>query len=205
MGKKKFKLYDIETGSIQVADPLVSSIPADIHGYYFAIATDEPTPKYGIVPDIDILKKSSETILDTGNQTTTGVKVTRNYKVPIPANMILAGKVWLFGKSIAYNQTANTGDKARVNLNLQRNGNTLDGVVKATGTERIPNSTDEVVYSEILVIDLPATEFNAGDTLNIIVELEITAIDSSNPGITFKLYCDPATSGNELVFYLQLT
>ena len=58
---------------------------------------------------------------------------------------------------------------------------------------------------EILAIDLPATEFSAGDTLDIIVELEVTAVDGSNPGITFKLYCDPATQGDELVFYLQLT
>jgi len=205
MGKKKFKLYDVETGSTQVADPLVSSVPADIHGYYFAVATDEPTKKYGLVPDVGILKRSSETVLDTGNQTTTGIKVTRTYKIPIPANMVLAGRVWLFGRSVAYNQTANTGDKARVNLDLKKNGNAIDGVTKATGAERIPNSTAEATHPEILVVDLPATEFNAGDTLDIVVELEITAVDATNPGITFKLYCDPSTQGNELVFYLQLT
>ena len=205
MGKKKFKLYDVETGNTQVADPLVSSVPADIHGYYFAVATDEPTKKYGLVPDIGILKRSSETVLDTGNQTTTGIKVTRTYKMPIPANMILAGRVWLFGRSVAYNQTANTGDKARVNLDLKKNGSAIDGVTKATGTERVPNSTTEVTYPEILAVDLPTTEFNAGDTLDIIVELEITAVDDTNPGITFKLYCDPSTQDNELVFYLQLT
>ena len=205
MGKKKFKLYDVETGNTQVADPLVSSVPADIHGYYFAIATDEPTPKYGLVPDIGILKRSSETVLDTGNQTTTGIKVTRTYKIPIPANMMLAGRVWLFGRSLAYNQTANTGDKARVNLDLKKNGSVIDGVTKATGTERVPNDTDGITYPEILAVDLPATEFNAGDTLDIIVELEITAVDDTNPGITFKLCCDPSTQDNELVFYLQLT
>ena len=205
MGKKKFKLYDIETGNTQVADPLVSSAPADIAGYYFAIATDEPTKKYGLVPDIGILKRSSETVLDTGNQTTTGIKVTRTYKMPIPANMMLAGRVWLFGRSVAYNQTANTGDKARVNLDLKKSGSVIDGVTKATGTERVPNNTNEITYPEILTIDLPATEFNAGDTLDIIVELEITAVDDTNPGITFKLYCDPSTQDNELVFYLQLT
>jgi len=205
MGKKKFKLYDIETGNTQVADPLVSSVPADIAGYYFAIATDEPTPKYGLVPDVGVLKYSSETVLDTGNQTTTGVKLTRTYKLPIPADMIIAGRIWLFGKSGAFNATANTGDKARVNLNLQKNGSAITGVTKATGTERVPNNTTECTYSEILAIDLPATEFSAGDTLDIIVELEITAVDATNPGITFKLYCDPGTSGDELVFYLQVS
>lgn len=205
MGKKKLMLYDLETGGKQVADPLVSSVPADIHGYYFAVATDEPSKKYGLAPDVGILKRSSETVLDTGNQTTTGIKVTRIYKLPIPANMIIAGRVWLFGRSVAYNQTANTGDKARVNLNLKKNGSAITGVTKATGTERVPNSTDEITYPEILAIDLPATEFSAGDTLDIIVELEITAVDGGNPGITFKLYCDPSIQDNELIFYLQLT
>ncbi|RLE64923.1 MAG: hypothetical protein DRJ47_06510 [Thermoprotei archaeon] len=201
----KFMLYDTTAGRVVALDPLVSSMPADISGYYFAVATNEPEKKYGLVPDIDVLKKSSEVVIDTGNQTTTGVKATRTYRVPVPANMVLAGRVWLFGKSAACNQTANTGDKARVNLNLQKSGSGIGDVTRVSGVERVPNSTTEVTYTEILAIDLPATEFGAGDTLDIIVELEVTAVDSSNPGITFKLHCDPATQGNELVFYLQLT
>ena len=202
---EKFMLIDPATGKKYIADPLVRSIPADIAGYYFAIATDEPTPKYGLVPDVGVLKYSSETTLSTGNQTTTGIKLTRIYKLPIPADMTIAGRVWLFGKSGAFNATANTGDKARVNLNLQKNGSAISGVTKVNGTERVPNSTAEVSFSEILAIDLPSTEFSAGDTLDIIVELEITAVDATNPGITFKLYCDPGIEGNELVFYLQVS
>ena len=202
---EKFMLIDPATGKKYIADPLVRSIPADIAGYYFAIATDEPTPKYGLVPDVGVLKYSSETTLSTGNQTTTGIKLTRTYKLPIPADMTIAGRVWLFGKSGAFNATANTGDKARVNLNLQKNGSAISGVTKVNGTERVPNSTAEVSFSEILAIDLPSTEFSAGDTLDIIVELEITAVDATDPGITFKLYCDPGIEGNELVFYLQVS
>jgi len=201
----KFAYIDTENKKIGPFDPIVASIPADIAGYYFAIATDEPTPKYGLVPDVGVLKYSSETVLDTGNQTTTGIKLSRTYKLPIPANMIIAGRIWLFGKSGAFNETANTGDKARVNLDLRKNGSAISGVTKATGTERVPNNTAECNYSEILAVDLPATEFSVGDTLDIVVELEITAVDATNPGITFKLYCDPGTEGNELVFYLQVS
>ena len=119
--------------------------------------------------------------------------------------MVVVVRVWLFGRCVSYNQTANTGDKARVNLDLKKSGSAITGVTKATGTERVPNSTTEITYPEILAIDLPATEFSAGNTLDIVVELEITAVDATNPGITFKLYCDPSTQDNELVFYLQLT
>ena len=201
----RFMLYDHSSGEVAAVDPLVSSIPADIAGCYVAVASDESSPKRGLVPDIGLIKRSAETVLDTGVQTTTGVKVTRVYKVPVPADMTIAGRVWLFGKSGALNQTANTGDKARVCFTLRKNGSAIAGVTQARGTERIPNSATEVNYTEILAVDLPKTSFNAGDTLDLVVDLEVTAVDGSNPGIQFKLYCDPATAGNELVFYLQVT
>lgn len=151
------------------------------------------------------MKKSAETVIDTGNQTTTGIKETRTYKIKIPTDMILSGKIILFGKSGGLNATANTGDKFRINLNIQKNGADITGVTKINGTEHTPNNTAEQNYTEILGIDLPSISFSSGDTLDVIVEVEITAVDATNPGITAKLYCDPATSGSELVFYLQIT
>lgn len=200
----KFVGYDESTYEIKPFDPITASMPADLAGVYFAIKDNASTPAYHLVPvDISYIAKSEETVIDTGMQTTTGIKETRTYKIRIPCDMILAGKIILFGKSGALNSTASTTNAARVNLNLQKNGSAISGVTKVNGTERIPNSTTEVNYTEILGIDLPSTSFSAGDTLDIIVELEVTSADSN--GIQFKLYCDPATSGNELVLYLQIT
>jgi len=195
---KKFVLFDEDTEEFIPADPVSASMPADIAGLYLAIWGNEATATGKLVPTLDLLKKSNETLLDTGNQTTTGVKVIRTYKIVVPVSCILAGKVILIGKSGAFNATANTGDRCRLNLDLSKNAAEISGVSKTNGSEHTPNSTTEQNYTEILECILPETSFASGDTFEVTVELEITAVDATNPGITFKLYCDPATSGNEL-------
>jgi len=198
---KKFVLWDESTKELGAADPIVASMPADIGGVYYAVKDNSSSPSYNLVPDLSSLRVSSETVIDTGNQTTTGVKETRTYSIVIPCDMIIAGKVIMVGKSGGYNAIANTGDKFRINLKVAKNGTNL---VTVNGTEHTPNSTSEVNYTELLTASVPSTSFSAGDTFEITVEIEITAVDDTNPGITAKLYCDPATAGDELIFYLQL-
>ena len=119
--------------------------------------------------------------------------------------MILSGTVMAFGKiGMKNTAAANTNDKGRINLSLLKNGSEITGT-KVNGAEHAPNSTTEVNYDLILVTELPSTSFNSGDKLGIKIEAEITAVDATNPGLEIKVYTDPATSGNELVFYLQLT
>jgi len=202
---KKFVLFDQDTEEFIPADPISASMPADIAGLYLAIRGNEASPSGKLVPSLDLLKKSAETTLDTGNQTATGIKITRTYSIIIPVDCKIAGKVILIGKSGAFNTTANTGDSARINLDVQKDGSAISGVTKTNGTSHTPNSTTEVNYDEVLEITIPSTDFSSGDSLDVIVELEIVTVDETNPGITLKLYCDPETSGNELVIYLQVT
>jgi len=202
---KKFVLFDESTEEFIPADPISASMPADIAGLYHAIRGNEATPTGKLVPDLDLLKKSAETVLDTGNQTTTGIKIARTYSIVIPIDCKIAGKVILIGKSGALNAVANTGDSSRINLNVQKNGAAISGVTKTNGSSHVPNSTTEINYTEILEITIPSTDFSGGDSFDVVVELEVVSVDATNPGITTKLYCDPATSGNELVLYLQVT
>ena len=188
-------------GDVDPADPV--SVPGDIAGVYFAVRSSDATPSYFLVPDISLLKKTGETIIDTGMQTTTGIKETRRYKMLVPCNLDIAGKFILYGKSGALNSTASANNAARINLNLEKNGGAITGVTKVNGIERIPNNTAEVNYDEVIAIDLLKVTFSGGDSLDIVVELEITVADAN--GIQLKLYSDPATSGNELIFYLQVT
>jgi len=201
---KKFAFIDVDSKEIGAFDPIVASMPADISGYYFAISDEQATPKRMLVPDISYLKKSSETSFE-GSGTTTGVVVERTYEIVIPCNMIISGKVVVFGKIGMWNTAAaNTSDKGRINLALLKNGTEITGT-KVNGAEHTPNSTTEVNYDLILATELPATSFNTGDKLGIKIEGEITAVDATDPGLAIKVYCDPATSGNELVVYLQVT
>jgi len=201
---KKFAFIDTNSKEIGAFDPLVASMPADIAGYYFAISDEQATPNRLLVPDISFLKKTSETSF-SGSGTTTGTVADRTYEIIIPCSMILSGKVAVFGKiGMKNTAAANTNDKGRINLSLLKNGSEITGT-KVNGAEHAPNSTTEVNYDLILVTELPSTSFNSGDKLGIKIEAEITAVDATNPGLEIKVYTDPATSGNELVFYLQLT
>jgi len=201
---KKFAFIDTNSKEIGTFDPIVASMPADIAGYYFAISDEQATPNRLLVPDISFLKKTSETSF-SGSGSTTGPVVERTYEIVIPCAMILSGKVAVFGKiGMKNTAAANTNDKGRINLSLLKNGSEIGGT-KVNGAEHAPNSTSEVNYDLILVTELPSTSFNSGDKLGIKIEAEITAVDATNPGLEIKVYTDPTTSGNELVFYLQLT
>jgi len=179
---KKFAFIDVDSKEIGAFDPIVASMPADISGYYFAISDEQATPKRMLVPDISYLKKSSETSFE-GSGTTTGVVVERTYEIVIPCNMIISGKVVVFGKIGMWNTAAaNTSDKGRINLALLKNGTEITGT-KVNGAEHTPNSTTEVTYDLILATELPATSFSAGDKLGIKLEGEITAADATNPGL----------------------
>jgi len=197
---KKFAFIDTSSKEIGAFDPIVASMPADIAGYYFAISDENG--KYLLVPDISFLKKTSETSF-SGSGSETGVVASRTYEIIIPCSMILSGTVMAFGKiGMKNTAAANTNDKGRINLGLLKNGT---AITKVNGAEHAPNSTTEVNYDLILAAELPSTSFNSGDKLRITIEAEITAVDATNPGLEIKVYTDPATSGNELVFYLQLT
>jgi len=148
-----------------------SMMPADIAGVYHAIWGNEATPTGKLVPDLDLLKKTAETVLDTGNQTTTGIKITRTYSIVIPVDTKIAGKIILIAKSGAFNAVANTGDSSRIKLNVQRNGTAITGVTKTNGSSHVPNSTTDVNYTEILEITIPSTDFLGGDSFDVVVEL----------------------------------
>jgi len=202
---KKFAFIDTTTSEIGAFDPIVASMPADISGYYFAISDEQSTPNRMLVPDISFLKKTSETNF-TNSGTAAAVLGTRIWKLKIPCDMILSGKVIVLGKVGMLNTVAaNATDAGRINLNLQKNGAAITGVTKVNGSTHVPNSTTEVTYDLILAIDLPSTSFSSGDTLDVVIEEEMTAADATNPGLQIKLYTDPTTSGDELVVYLQLT
>jgi len=197
---KKFAFIDTSSKEIGAFDPIVASMPADIAGYYFAISDEKG--KHLLVPDISYLKKTSETSF-SGSGSETGVVAARTYEIIIPCSMILSGTVMAFGKiGMKNTAAANTNDKGRINLALLKNGT---AITKVNGAEHSPNSTTEVNYDLILAAELSSTSFNSGDKLRITIEAEITAVDATNPGLEIKVYTDPATSGNELVFYLQLT
>ena len=201
---KKFAFVDPDSKEIGAFDPIVASMPADISGYYFAISDEQATPKRMLVPDISYLKKSSETSFE-GSGTSTGVVFERTYEIVIPCNMIISGRVAVFGKIGMWNTAAaNENDKGRINLSLLKNGTEITGT-KVNGAEHAPNSTTEVNYNLILVTELPATSFSAGDKLGIKLEGEITAVDATDPGLAIKVYCDPNVTDDALVFYLQVT
>jgi len=201
---KKFAFIDTELKEIGAFDPIVASMPADIAGYYFAISDEQATPNRLLVPDISFLKKTSEKSF-SGSGTSTGTVAERTYEIIIPCAMILSGKVAAFGKIGMWDTAeATPNNKGRINLSLLKNGSEISGT-RVNGAEHAPNSTTEVDYDLILVTELPATSFDSGDKLGIKIEAEITAMDATYPGLAIKVYTDPATSGDELVFYLQLT
>lgn len=198
--RRRFVVFEPTTGKLVATDPMTSSMPSDIAGVYYAVASHDG--KYGMVPDVGDIKKTAEASV-TASTDTTGVIISRTYAMKVPTLMTIAGRVFAIVRTEALNTAAaNTGDAFRVNLYVQRNGTLLGST---NGPEHVPNSTTAVAYEDILIVDVPSTDFSAGDDFEVKVEVEVTSVDATNPGIQVTLKCDPATAGNELIFYLQVT
>ena len=203
----KFVGYDANAKELKAFDPAVA--PADVAGVYYCIAGSESTTQYHLVPvGITEIAKSTETEIDTGQTTTSGYTVSRTYSLPVPTNMIVAGKIIVVGKSEGYIAVSgDTGNSYRINIDTLKNGTSITGS-KVTGTTRTPagdnTSGNPATFTEILGQKIPSTTFYAdsGDTLDVKVEVEITETHS---GIAATLLADPATAGNELVVHIQGT
>lgn len=195
----KFALVDLNTKKLVVGDPIVSSMPADIHGYYYAIKTHDG--KYMLVPDIPVLKKSAEYKVDAETNTT-GVIIERTYSIIIPTPMKVIGRVLAIVKTSAYNTSAaNTGDKYVVCFELYKGDTQL---ASTTSPEHVPNSTSEVSYLDLLTNDIN-TDFSGGESLGLKIVVKVTSVDADNPGIHVTLWTDPRNDDLALIFYLQVT
>ena len=177
----------------------IGFVTADIRGIGYAVKSHNN--RYGIVPDIAVLKKSAETVVTASNVNTTGVKIERTYEMFIPFESPIEKKVFAIVRTGAINTVAaNPNDKYRVKVSLLLDDYVIDSQY---GTEHAPNSTTEQRFEDIIILDCSIEQTRRGQKLKIKVEVEVTNVDPTNPGITINLYCDPETSGNELIFYFQ--
>lgn len=185
----------------EVATKYISE--ADISGIVFAIAGNEGTPRYCVVPDLPDLQVSDEDSVAVNNQAV-GTAITRTYELPFQLEGDYAGRVILFARW-RYRNTggaAGAGNTARVNFTLEDSGGAIGGVVATNGTTVTAGAAWVQRYEE-LCITLPETAFNVGDTLDLIVTVEVVATGTQN--LDVELYTDPDHATDYLGFLLQVT
>ena len=176
--------------------------PADISGIVFAITGNEATPRYYTVPDIPDLQTSAEDSVAANNQAVS-TAITRTYEIPIQLEAEYAVKIILFGRW-RYRNTgggAGAGNTGRINFNIQKNGGAIAGTNATVGTTVTAAVAWTIRYEE-LAITLPETSFAVGDTLDLIVTVEVVATGTQN--LDVELYTDPDHGTDFLGFMLQL-
>lgn len=141
------------------------------------------------------------TLLNNGviDTTATGVKVTHTFKTALPEAASLTSYVRCRAKwRIVANSPA--GALGRMNFNVKHNGAAITGLTKFEGAIRALNAGPGTDFPESwMVVKMPATErWAAGDTLEIVIELEVTTAAAGNT-LEVGFHIDPATAGAELV------
>lgn len=158
----------------------------------------------GVLVRDDTLQKTSTTTgttissVDTG---TTGVKFTHVFKLRFPFTVTTAARTRTRIKWEVTNAGPAT-TTGRVNVDLQKNGGAIGGVTKANGTTQAVSAPGTFTDAN-LTVDIPSTTFSAGDTLDVRVEFEVM-VASAGTTLAVKLHHDPATSGNELIYEVDV-
>ena len=173
-------------------------VDATISGPGFCISGSNG--KRTIVPDVSYLRKSTETSV-TESTDTTGVIISREYEIKAPMDGVLDKKIVCYVTSSALNTvSANTSDTYRIDVSLIVNGDTI---VTESGSTHTPNSTSEVTFSDIIVLDSPLREIRRGDKISIKFDVNVIGVDATNPGIEVTLHCDPSVDDDALIVYFM--
>lgn len=171
----------------------------DIRGLGFGVKTDND--KYVIVPDLSAVKKTRETsVTQSGNQLNQ-VLISRTYEILAPFEGPFAKKIFAVINTEALNTVAaNPNDKYVTKLTLLINN---EEVASVQSPEHAPNNTTAQPYEDFLALDAKIDEVDRGDVIKLKVDVVITSVDPTNPGLQVTLHTDPLTSGKELIFYFQ--
>ncbi len=173
-------------------------VDATISGPAFCIAGSNG--KNTLVPDVTYLRRSIESSVEEETDTT-GTIITREYEIIIPMDSVLTKKIVCYVKTGAWNTVAaNPNDTYRVKASVLLNGNVI---AEETGAAHSPNSTTEVIFNDIIVLDVNMMEVRRGDKLTIKFDVEVIGTDATNPGIHVKLYCDPSVDSDALIVYFE--
>lgn len=129
-----------------------------------------------------------------------GVKKTHVFKLAVPDSVVLGGYVRVRCKWDIV-ASAPAGTIGRVNLDMKHNGAAIPSLSKFSGKPRALDAAPATVYIEQWMVLVPPTTetFRAGDTIDIVIEFEVTKEDAAANILQWGLHCNPAVAGNEIV------
>lgn len=129
----------------------------------------------------------------------TGVKATLTFEHRVPQDITIAPDVFvrlLYEIAVASLGTPN----GRINIDIQKDGGSIATLSKALGDARDWDDTAGTQYEEFFRVQIPSTTFAAGETLDILVEFEVTtASGSGGSTATLTLHHDPATLSKQAI------
>jgi hypothetical protein len=129
--------------------------------------------------------------------TATGSKVTHGFQVRIPYAMTLACRVRIRLRW-RINASSPVGALGRFNADILKSGVAITNLLKSKGPPRALDAAPASVYTETLVVDIPAaTNFSPGDTLDLRLDFEVTT-GAAGATLGVGLFTDPDSAGAEL-------
>lgn len=122
-----------------------------------------------------------------------GVKGVLVFRLTLPRLDVAADAYALLRWDV---NVASTGTPfGRLNLEVQREGAAILGLVKAASPARNLSAAAGTRYDEVLHVRIPPTTWEAGERLDAVIELEVTTA-SGSPGSTgrYALRHDPTSA-----------
>lgn len=128
---------------------------------------------------------------------TTGIKASLSYKLHISHAMTLCANVHARIRWILSAHSGAGSAQGRTNVDIQKNAGSIS-TLKAQGQNRSLTAADNTQYDEHFGLFIPNTTFAAGDTLDFLIEFEVT-VASGSGGTTSTLFLsvDPVTASKD--------
>lgn len=132
---------------------------------------------------------TNETTLTAIVTSAVGVIKTWVFQAYIPRNMRIGGRMRAYA---FFDVTTGAGGACvgRLNLTVKKSGVAISGVTPYNSPNINLNATTDNKFNN-MIVDVPEILFKAGDTLDVVVELEVTTALAGDPTAVVVLYHNP--------------
>lgn len=167
---------------------------------------DTGTEEKVLMDSTSLISASHSTSVSTGSIATdsTGVKFTGTWEYTMPQKITLASDVLVYIQWEVVTASAGSPE-ANINIDIQKNGSTISATKAVSVTARDISAAAETQYQDLMRIEIPETTWNRGDTLDVVVEFDVTTASGSGSSTgTYKFLTDPNTASEQCIVEINV-
>lgn len=178
---------------------------------YFAVGINEPSAiAYKLIPADSNIKSANvgmELSAASAANPAVGIAVTKTFKLLLPYEKPNLPKHNLRIK-VGVNENITSaltgGDTYRINVDILKNGTSILAAKKNGQTRTTGTGVANTLTNHVMQFEVPSTTFKVGDTYEVVIEIEVTAVNRGTGSLTYTLNYDPNTTDKQLFVEVEL-